>query len=180
MKRVGIWLAVWGSALALSWPVLAAEGKTPLPQLDAKQYPGLLFWLVVAFPLLFVLLRFLAVPNVQRAQSSRQEVLRADLKAAEADNEQAKRSQEAYGKTLAGARAGAQEEISRMTAAAAEEDAGQRAIQQQEHSRRLAEAERRVAAFRETAFKEGREAAADLAEAIVGKLVGSPTAKKRV
>jgi F-type H+-transporting ATPase subunit b len=179
MKRISLGLGACSGLLALAGPVLAEEGgKAPLPQLDAAQFPGLLFWLVITFPLLFALMRFLAVPNVQGAQADRQKILRTDLEAAEADNEQSRALQEAYEKAMAEARVGAQETVSGMLTAAAAEEAKQRSAQQQKLGQRLVEAEGRIAGFRETALKEGRKAAADLAEAIMVKLIGSATGKK--
>lgn len=179
MKRIGMAVAACVNLLALTGPVLAEEGgKSPLPQLNIAHYPGLLFWLVVTFPLLFVLMRFWAVPNVQKAQTGRQKILRTDLEAAEADNEQARALQEAYEKAMTDARISAQETVRGMLTAAAEEEAKQRAEQQHTLTRRLAEAEGRIDTFRANAAKEGRKAAADLAEAVVTKLIGGTAGKK--
>ena len=179
MKRFGIGLAVWGSVLALSLPVVAEEGKSPLPQLDANLYPGQLFWLAIAFPLFFLLMRFLAVPLVQRTQGDRRQVLGADLQAAETDNEQARIMQEAYEKALLEARTTAKATVSSMAEAAAHEDIERRTAQQHELSRRIAEAEARLAEVRETALKDAKKAAGDLATAMVEKLLGKTAGARR-
>lgn len=171
MKRIASWFVVWGSALAVSGAALAEEGKGALPQLDPKLYPGLLFWLAVCYPILLLLMHYLAVPRVQNAQSKRRQVLRVDLEAAEKDNGQAKALREAYEKTLAEARTQAQATINAMAQAAANEEAERRAAQHEALTKRLVEAEGRIAKVREKALAEAREAAAGLAETIVNKLI---------
>jgi len=178
MKKPGVLIAVCGVIAMLAFPALAGEGKASLPQLDVERFPGLLFWLAVTFPALFVLMRFVALPNLEQAQSKRQAILRADLEAAEADNKKAAETQEAYEKALAEARAKARESIEEIMKSAAAEEDEKRAVQQQEINRRIAEAEERITAFRKQAAKEGREAAADLAGAIVERLLGSAEKKR--
>ena len=172
MKRVYTWLAACGGILLSPWPVWAEEAKGSLPQLNAQLYPGLLFWLAVSFPLLFIVMRFLAVPCVRQTQEKRQKILRTDLEAAEADNKQAKIMQTAYEKTLHEARSTAKATVGNMAEAAAHEDIERRTAQQRELSRRVAEAAARLAGVRETALKDAKKAAADLATAMVEKLIG--------
>lgn len=176
MKRILTRLTVCGGIFLLSLPAwaeeAAEEAKGSLPQLDVQFFPGLLFWLAVSFPLLFVLMRFLAVPRVLQTRAKRQHVLRTDLEAAEADNEQARVLRTALEKAIADARAKAQATVSGMAAAAAQEEAEKRTAQQQELGRRIAEAETRLDALRESALKDARKAADDLASAMVEKLIG--------
>ena len=53
----------------------------------------------------------------------------------------------------------------------AKEEIAARTEQQKDLTQRVAEAEKRIASFREKALHEARDAAADLAQAIVNKLV---------
>jgi F-type H+-transporting ATPase subunit b len=177
-KRMGIGVAIAGGAAALPWPALASAAKGGLPQLDASLYPGQLFWLAICFPLLFVLMRFIAVPRVKTSLDNRREVLRTDLEKAAADDKEAMALREDYEQALATARSRAQASVSEMTQAAGREEAERRAEQQKELAERVAQAEARVAKFREEALKEAREAAADLAEAIVAKLIGPKKATR--
>jgi F-type H+-transporting ATPase subunit b len=172
MKRIPTWLTACGGIAMLSRPVWAEEAKGSLPQLDVQFFPGLLFWLAVSFPLLFVLMRFLAVPRVLQTKARRQHVLRTDLEAAETDNEQAHMLRAALEKAIADARAKAQETVSGMATAAAEEEAEKRAAQQQELSRRVTEAEARLEDMRKDALKDVSKAADDLAAAMAEKLIG--------
>jgi len=162
-----------GSASALPGLARASEGGGgSLPQLDFHFYAGQLFWLAITFPLLFLVMRFLAVPRVQNAQSKRRQALRCDLDAAAADQDAARALQAAYEKSLLEARSKASVTLNDMAAAAARDEAARREVQQKELASRVAEAEKRIAVFREKSMGEARTAAADLAEAIVDKLVG--------
>lgn len=171
MKKVCILSMLGGVVSSLPLPVLAEEAKT-LPQLDANLYPGQLFWLVICFPLLYVLMHFFVVPRMQRAQGNRQTVLKADLDAAEAASEQAKAMQTHYEKALAEARFKAHATVNEITLVAAKEATAQMEAQQKALNKRVAEAEGKIDAMRESALKDAKNAAADLAGVIIEKIAG--------
>lgn len=171
MKRFGFLSVFAGWMLLAPASVWAEEAKT-LPQLEASLYPEQLFWLTLCFPLLYVLMRWLAVPAVQRVQNARHEVLRADLDAAAEASEAAKVLQARYEKALADARAKAQATVNEIVASAMEEAAARQAGQQEALEKRVAEAEEKIAAMRDSAFREVQSAAVDLAGAVVEKLTG--------
>ena len=172
--RIGVRASVIAVLSAMPLPVLAegGHGGGSLPQMDATTFPEQLFWLAVCFPLLFLLMRFLAVPRVQRTQESRRQTLRVDLDAAESANNEAKQLREAYEQALVEARSKAQASLNEMATAASREEAERREAQQKELAKRVAEAESRISDFREKAMSEAREAAADLANEVVAKLLG--------
>jgi F-type H+-transporting ATPase subunit b len=176
MKR--FWFAIGGAWALFPWPALAEEGKRSLPQLDVHFFPGQLFWLAITFPLLFLIMRFVAVPNVRSAQGERQKVLRTELNAAEADSEKARRMQDDYEKSLTEAHAKAVANLNVVMQAMAAQEAERRAAQQKELNSKIAEAEKRITAFRDGALKEARAASADLAGAIVEKLLGEAGARR--
>jgi F-type H+-transporting ATPase subunit b len=171
MKKVCILSLLVGSVLSLPLPVLAEEAKT-LPQLDANLYPGQLFWLAICFPLLYVLMHFFVVPRMQRAQANRQNVLKADLDAAEKASEQARAMQTSYEKALAEARAKAHATVNEIAIAAEKEATAQMETQQKDLNKRVAEAESKIDAQREAALKDAKNSAADLAGIIIEKIAG--------
>ncbi len=171
MKRIRFLSVFAGWALLMPVAVLAEEAKT-LPQLNAGLFPGQLFWLAICFPLLYILMRWLAVPAVQRVQNARQDILRADLDAAAAASEEAKALQELYEKALQDARAKAQVTVNEIIATAMNESAAQQTRQQQQLEKQVEEAEAKIAAMRDAAFKEVQGAAAGLAGTVVEKLTG--------
>ncbi len=173
--RIGLGALAIAVLSAMPLPVLAEGGHGgggSLPQMDATTFPGQLFWLAVCFPLLFLLMRFLAMPRVQRTQDKRRQTLRTDLDAAESANNDARQLREAYEQALAEARSKAQSSLNEMAAEASREEAERREAQQKELAKRVAEAEARISSFREKAMGEAREAAADLANEVVAKLLG--------
>ncbi|HTW53966.1 MAG TPA: F0F1 ATP synthase subunit B' [Stellaceae bacterium] len=144
-----------------------------MPQLDATTFPAQLFWLAVTFIVLYGLMRWLALPRVERVITGRREHLNGDLARAADLKAEAEAALAAYQKTLAGARAAAQttlrETADRLAAEAAE--------RQQRLSATLAEqieaAERRIAAMKEEALAEVRGIATDVGGAVVEKLTGA-------
>lgn len=171
-KYAGVLPAVGAALYAL--PLMAAESgeKTGLPQLDTTLFPEQLFWFAVTFILLYVLMAFVALPGVSRAQNKRQETISSELAAAIAANEAAKMMIAHYEKALADARAKAQATVSAITAQAAKESAEKQAKQQQELAKRLHEAEAKIAAMRDAALKDVKGTATELANAIVEKITG--------
>jgi F-type H+-transporting ATPase subunit b len=143
-----------------------------LPQLDTAQYPGEIFWLALAFGLLYALMAGLALPAVRRTREKRAGTIAGELAAAGAANDAAKAMLAQYEKALAEARSKAQAVVSEIAAAAARESAEKQAAQQKQLASRLLEAEAKIAAAREAGLCEAREKAGELAAAIVEKVVG--------
>jgi len=141
-----------------------------LPQLDATQYPGEIFWLAVSFAVLYGLMACLALPVVRRTQEKRTLAIADDLESAHAANEEARVLLSHYEKTLAEARAKAQATVADIAAVAAQESAARQAARQQELDGHLAEAEARIFAARDKALGEVRSKAADLAAVIIDKI----------
>ncbi|MGE3623381.1 MAG: F0F1 ATP synthase subunit B' [Bdellovibrionales bacterium] len=153
-----------------------AGGKS-LPQLDPAHFPEQIFWLAVTFALLYVLMRYVALPGVQKTQDKRAETIASELAAAEAANTAAKDLMAQYEKALADARTLAQASVSETSLKAAQEAAARHAEQQKVLAARLAEAEAKIHAARDEAVRDIKSTASSLAEAIVGKVLGLKQAK---
>jgi F-type H+-transporting ATPase subunit b len=144
-----------------------------MPQLDFTTFPPQLFWLAVSFVVLYGLMRWLALPRVERVIAGRREHLHGDLTRAAELKAEAEAALAAYQKTLAEARAAAQATL-RETG---EKLAAEAAERQRRLSATLAEqieaAERRIAAMKEEALAEVRDIATEVGGAVVEKLIGA-------
>lgn len=179
MKKVCIPSVFGCGALLFSLPALAEEGgKASLPQLDATLYLGQLFWLAICFPIFYVIIRWLAVPRIKQSQGNRHDILRVDLDAASLANEEAREIQSGYEAKLADARVNAQKTVNEIILSASKEASAQQSSQQQTLEKRMVEAESKIEAQRQSAFKEVKISANDLAVAIVEKLTGLKSASR--
>ncbi|MDR3423782.1 MAG: ATPase [Alphaproteobacteria bacterium] len=150
-----------------------AGGQGGLPQFDVSQYPAEIFWLVVTFALLYLLMAGVALPRVARTQESRKKIIASEIEAARAANDAAIATVATVEKSLGEARAKAQASVSAMIAEVNEESTARQAEQERALSRSLHSAEAEIAVMREAALKEIRGCVADLAAAVVGKILGS-------
>jgi len=144
-----------------------------MPQLDYHTFVPQLVWLAISFVLLYVLMTTLALPKVKAAIEGRRHRLDSDLGRAAAAKQEAEAALAAYQKTLADARAAAQDTL-RQT--------GERlAVEAAERQRELAAAltaqieaaEARIAAGKDQALSDIRTVAADVGSALVEKLTGT-------
>lgn len=193
MKRADIWRAApaWlmagAAAVVMPLPVWAAEhaeeGKAGLPQLDVTLYPGLLFWLVVLFFLFFLFMNAVGVPGVRATQAKRASVLGADLSAARAASEEAKKIVAEYEADLAKARHEAQATVNDILAAAAKEAETMGHKLQKELAHRLEVAEENIAAAHQRAMEDAPKQASalviDLFDRVMKVEMGTPAAEAR-
>ena len=143
-----------------------------MPQLDPAVFVPQLFWLAVTFVVLFLLMRGLAVPQVQRAIDARRAQLDRDLGRAAELKAQAEGVLAAYQQGLAEARGAAQATLRETT----EKMAAQAAERERQLAATLAEqiaaAEQRIAAGKDQALGELRGVATDVGRDVVEKLTG--------
>lgn len=148
-----------------------------MPQLDPAGFVPQLFWLAVTFLVLFLLMTYVAVPQVGRVIDVRRRQLDDDLGRAAALKAQAEEALTAYEKALATARAEAQATL-RQTS---ERLAAEAAERQRRLAAALAEqieaAERRIAAGKDEALAEIRGIAVDVGQAVVERLTGTRPAQ---
>jgi F-type H+-transporting ATPase subunit b len=148
------------------------EKKGGFPQLDPTWMPGELFWLAVFFGLLFVLMRFVALPAVAETQGKRQQLLDSEMNGAKALAEKSEQVFSSYNNLLVDARKMAYEHLDGATIAAENEAAAKRSELQEKLDHQMEAAERDILSARDKALHEGQAIVDDLAAAIVAKVTG--------
>lgn len=145
--------------------------KGAFPPFNPQTFASQLFWLVIAFALLYVLMAKVAIPRVGAIIENRQKRIDDDIAEAGRLKQQSDEAVAAYEKALADARSRAQtianETRERQQAAA---DASRKALEYQLNAK-LAEAEKTIAATKQAAMSNVRGIAADAAKAIVERLI---------
>jgi F-type H+-transporting ATPase subunit b len=145
--------------------------KGAFPPFNPQTFASQLFWLVIAFVLLYVLMAKVAIPRVGAIIENRQKRIDDDIAEAGRLKQQSDEAVAAYEKALADARSRAQtianETRERQQAAA---DASRKALEDQLNAK-LAEAEKTIAATKQAAMSNVRGIAADAAKAIVERLI---------
>jgi F-type H+-transporting ATPase subunit b len=144
-----------------------------MPQLDYHTFVPQLVWLAISFVVLYILMSRLGLPKVKAALEGRRHHLDSDLGRAAALKEEAEAALAAYQKTLADARAAAQDTLRQM----GEKLAAEAAERQRQLAATLAEqitaAEVRIAAGKDQALADIRGIAAEVGGAVVAKLTGT-------
>jgi F-type H+-transporting ATPase subunit b len=150
-----------------------AAAAPGLPQLDPSFFPSQVFWLAVFFTLLYVLLSQSLLPNLSGVLETRAAKIKSDVDAAASANADAQAALAAYEKARASAKAEAPRMAEVVRAEAAADRSKSVAKTDAQLANRLSAAEQRLAAQRAEGLKAAEEAAGEVAEAIVAKLVGS-------
>src|SRR5262245_15104474 len=154
--------------------------KKAFPPLDPSSFVPQLFWLAIAFVLLYLLLKRVALPRVSEVIEERRERIDRDLAKAEslkAETEQALASYErALGEARARANALAKDAQAKLTA---EMDAERSKLDAQ-IARQVADAEARIAQTKARAMAGVGEIAGETAGAIVAKLIGREVSQDEV
>jgi F-type H+-transporting ATPase subunit b len=145
-----------------------------MPQLDVATFPSQLFWLAVTFIILYVLMKWLALPKVAAAIAARRNRLDDDLARAAQLKSEAEAVLAAYRKALAEARASAQAQVREINERLAAEAAERQRQVGEALARRIEEAEREIAAAKARALADLRGVAIDLAGSVAEKLTGLP------
>ena len=155
-------------------------GHGGFPPFQSDTFASQLFWLVIAFVLLYVLMAKLALPRVKSVIDNRQQHISGDLAEASRLKGESDGAVAAYEKALADARVRAQE-IANETREkhAAEADATRKRLEDQLNVK-LADAEKTIAATKQGAMKNVHGIAADAAKAIVERLIGTVPADNAV
>jgi F-type H+-transporting ATPase subunit b len=143
-----------------------------MPQLDVSTFIPQLFWLAVSFIVLYALMAKVGLPRIQGSIERRRERIDGDLGQAASLKAEAETALAAYQKTLAEARASAQETLRQTGERLAAE-----AAERQRHltaalTEQIEAAEQRIAAGKEQALGEIRGIATDVGGAVVEKLTG--------
>lgn len=165
-------LAAGLALLAMSGAAAAKEGG--MPQLDYHSFAPQLFWLAIAFVVLYLVMSKLAVPAISDTLDKRQAKIQGDLDAAEKANEDTRALVAAYEKRLADAR----EESRGLQRTQAEADSALASARFTELGEklngRIAEAEKRIAGQRDTVMAGLEQMAGEIAQSAYAKLAGQP------
>jgi F-type H+-transporting ATPase subunit b len=167
------------SATTAADPQDHGHGKT-FPPLDPGTFAAQLVWLALAFGLLYVVLSRVALPRVGEVIEERRERVQRDLDAAEklkSDTEQALAS---YEQALAEARAKGNAIAKGMRDELAGEIEAERGKVEAQIGQQLAEAEARIGESKTKALTSVNDIAADIAGAIVTRLIGNDVSTDEV
>lgn len=143
-----------------------------MPQFDTTNFLPQLFWLAIAFTILYGIVR-LTLPKIGRVVDERTRVIGEDLRVAEVARGDAASAGSAYEAELAKARSEAMHVVAGAKQAAAGDTETRLAAINAEMAERLGAAEARIAAARGEAVKQLDGVAADVAADIVERLTGS-------
>lgn len=143
-----------------------------MPQLDPTSFSPQLFWLAIAFILLYLLMSRLVLPRVAKVLGQREERIQGNLEKAEKLKAEADEVLATYQKAIADARAEAHAALTK----AAADIAATVSVREAEFGKKLAEqaaiAESRIKASKTQALAEVRTIAGDIAAAMTSKLTG--------
>jgi F-type H+-transporting ATPase subunit b len=149
------------------------EEKAGLPQLDPTHFPGQAFWFLIAFGFTYVLMRYVALPQVEGTIATRSDKVEGDVAQAKTLNEQAKRLSAELDARMNDARSRAQDQVKEAGAAEAAKLADALASQQKSLDEKLHAAQNRLSDQKKQALTALDEEAASMVEAIVKHLTGN-------
>src|SRR6267378_3317880 len=132
---------------------------------------GLIFWTIVVFGILLALLWRLGWPHLLKAVEERERRIQQQLEEAERARAEAARLLEEHKRTIAGARAEAQEIVAKAKSLAEKERETLLAKARQEYEQLLGRARKEIDAEKEKAILELRREAVDLSIAAASKLI---------
>ncbi len=134
---------------------------------------GLIFWTLLIFVVLFFVLKKYAWPPIVAATEERERKIAHQLEQAERMNAESQAALEEHKKLLAGAKDQASALMSEAKIVAEKEREGLLAKTRQDQEQMLDRAKREIAAEREKAIAELRQAAVDLSLAAASRLIDS-------
>ncbi len=135
------------------------------------------FWLVIAFVVLFLVLRTMAIPKIQATLEARREKIEGDIDKAQMFRQESEQVLAEYEAAIAEGRDKAQSAIRN----ASEEAKANAAAEHEQLTKRLAEdirvAEDRIASARNEAIGNIRHVAADIVQTMAERLIGTKISK---
>jgi F-type H+-transporting ATPase subunit b len=146
--------------------------KAPFPPFQSETFASQLFWLAIAFGLLYVIVSRVALPRVGGVIATRQNAIDADLAEAARLKDESEAALKAYESDLAAARAKAQAIGAEIREKMGAQSDAERKDLEARLAEKLAGAETTIAATRQAAMGNVRAIAADAASAIVSQLTG--------
>jgi len=151
-----------------------------MPQLNPLDWAPQLIWLVITFGVLYLLMKWVALPKIGSVIEMRQGRIAGDLEAADKLRRETQEAIAAYEQALAEAKARAhgiaQEARNRLK----DEVAAERTALERDLSAKSAEAEAQIHQAKVSALKEVNAVASDTAAEIVRRLIGIAPTKPEV
>ena len=143
-----------------------------MPQFDPSTFASQIFWLAIAFFVLYLIVSRYAIPRLGEVMEQREKMVQDDLERAEQLKAETEEAIKVYEKALADARTQAmgllretQDDISRINEARNKEVSARIAQQ-------IKDGEERIGQARDAALAEVRTIASEAAQAVAGKLAG--------
>ena len=150
----------------------AEGGHGGFPPFQSENFASQLFWLAIAFVLLYALMAKLALPRVRSIIDARQKHIADDLAEAGQMKTQSDAAVAAYEKALADARSRAQTIANEMRERQQAQADERRKTLEEELNAKLAGAEKTISATKQAAMSNVRTIAHDATRAIVERLIG--------
>jgi len=151
-----------------------------MPQLNPLDWAPQLIWLVITFGVLYLLMKWVALPKIGSVIEMRRGRIAGDLEAADKLRRKTQEAIAAYEQALAEAKARAhgiaQEARNRLK----DEVAAERTALERDLSAKSAEAEAQIHQAKVSALKEVNAVASDTAAEIVRRLIGIAPTKPEV
>jgi F-type H+-transporting ATPase subunit b len=150
-----------------------------MPQLEQiSTYASQVFWLVVTFVVLYLIMRYVAIPKITAVLEQRRDKMEGDLDRAAALKQEAEATLAEYEAAVASGRAKAQEVIRRTTEEMSEKATAEHQALGQRLADQIREAETRIDEARDAALADVQAMSADVAQTAVERLAGLKVDKR--
>ena len=151
-----------------------------MPQLNPLDWAPQLIWLVITFGILYLLMKWVALPKIGSVIEMRQGRIAGDLEAADKLRRETQEAIAAYEQALAEAKARAHGIAQEARNKLKDEVAAERAALERDLAAKSAEAEARILEAKVSALKDVTAVASETAAEIVRWLIGIAPAKPEV
>lgn len=151
-----------------------------MPQLNPLDWAPQLIWLVITFGVLYLLMKWVALPKIGSVIEMRQGRIAGDLEAADKLRRETQEAIAAYEQALAEAKARAHGIVQEARNRLKDEVAAERTTLERDLSAKSAEAEAQIHQAKVSALKEVNAVASETAAEIVRRLIGIAPTKPEV
>ena len=151
-----------------------------MPQLNPLDWAPQLIWLVITFGILYLLMKWVALPKIGSVIEMRQGRIAGDLEAADKLRRETQEAIAAYEQALAEAKARAHAIAQEARNRLKDEVAAERAALERDVAAKSAEAEARILEAKVSALKDVNAVASETAAENVRRLIGIAPAKPEV
>jgi len=148
-----------------------------MPQLNPLDWAPQLIWLAITFGILYLLMKWVALPRIGSVLDMRRDRIAGDLESAERLRRETEEAIAAYEQALAEAKSKAHAIAQEARNKLKDEVAAERAGLDRELAAKATEAEARIHEAKTAALKDVNAVAAETAAAIVQRLIGVAPAK---